>query len=278
MTVDGEVIDKPSSVLFGGEQVEAVVLFGQPADIQPESIPLQIIYEDDDLLVVDKPAGMVVHPSSGHATGTLVHAALAHAPDMQGVGGELRPGVVHRLDKGTSGLILLAKDDRTHAWLQSQFSQRRVDKEYLALVDGRPPTARGLVNAPIGRDPSNRKRMAVVPHGRASETRYDSLENFEAHTLLSVHPKTGRTHQIRIHLAFLKCPVAGDRVYGRRRSSLDLTRPFLHAHRLTLTLREGGDRRSFEAPLPPDLADVLARLQRYAQPYATLGGATHGLD
>jgi 23S rRNA pseudouridine1911/1915/1917 synthase len=265
VTVDGNVIDKPSFVLAGGERVEAVVLRSQPTDLQPESIPLQIVYEDDNLLVVDKPAGMVVHPSAGHVTGTLVHAALAHAPGLEGVGGERRPGIVHRLDKGTSGLILLAKNDPTHAWLQSQFSRRLVDKEYLALVDGRPPTAQGLVDAPIGRDPSHRKRMAVVRDGRPAETRYRTLELFPDHTLLEIHPKTGRTHQIRIHLAFLKCPVVADRVYGRRRPSLPLERPFLHAHRLTIALKEGEPSQTFVAPLPPDLELVLEEVRTRAK-------------
>jgi 23S rRNA pseudouridine1911/1915/1917 synthase len=255
-----------------------VVLSSLPTDLRPESIPLQIVFENENLLVVDKPSGMVVHPSAGHATGTLVHAALAHAPDLEGVGGEQRPGIVHRLDKGTSGLILLAKNGQTHAWLQSQFSRRLVDKEYLALVDGRPPAPKGLVEAPIGRDPAHRKRMAVIRKGRSAVTRFLTLEQFEEHTLLEVRPKTGRTHQIRIHMAFLKCPVVGDRVYGHRRPSLPLDRPFLHAHRLTLVLEEGQAAQTFEAPIPDELLGILADLRRRAPGAGHQGGSLDGMD
>jgi 23S rRNA pseudouridine1911/1915/1917 synthase len=180
---------------------------------------------------------------------------------VEGVGGERRPGVVHRLDKGTSGLILLAKNDRTHRWLQAQFAERKVKKEYLALVDGRPPTADGIIRAPIGRDPSHRKRMAVVPRGRAAETQYATRESFKAHSLLLVQPKTGRTHQIRVHLAFVGSPIVGDRIYGHWSPSLDLDRPFLHAARLTLAIRRGEAQRTFEARLPLDLEGLLAELR-----------------
>jgi 23S rRNA pseudouridine1911/1915/1917 synthase len=235
----------------------------KPSDLQPEAIPLEIVFENEDLLVVNKPAGMVVHPSAGHSTGTLVHAALAHAPEMEGVGGELRPGVVHRLDKDTSGLILLAKNDRTHRWLQDQFRQHKVQKTYLALVDGRPPTPTGRIEAPIGRDVRERRKMAVVTprKGRQAISEYTTLEAFTAHTLLEIHPITGRTHQIRLHLAFLGCPVAGDTVYGKRHSSIPIERHFLHAARLQLRLQGETEPRTFEAPLPDELARVLEMLR-----------------
>jgi 23S rRNA pseudouridine1911/1915/1917 synthase len=209
--------------------------------------------------VVNKPAGMVVHPAAGHASGTLVHAALAHAPTMEGVGGERRPGVVHRLDKDTSGLILLAKNDAAHHRLQEQFHSRSVVKTYLALVDGRPPTPRGRIEAPIGRDPAHRQRMAVLPpgKGRQAVSEYGTVEAFPEHTLLEVHPLTGRTHQIRLHLAFIGCPVVGDKIYGRRHSSLPLKRQFLHAARLEITLPGEERPRHFEAPLPDELKHIL---------------------
>jgi 23S rRNA pseudouridine1911/1915/1917 synthase len=206
---------------------------------------------------------MVVHPSAGHPCGTLVHAVLAHSPDIQGVGGELRPGIVHRLDKDTSGLILIAKNDQAHHWLQNQFRNRQVDKTYLALVDGAPPTRQGRIEAAIGRDPAHRKKMAVVPpgKGRPAASEYRTLEAFHNHTFLEVHPITGRTHQIRLHLAYLNCPIVGDTVYGRKKPTLPLMRHFLHAARLSIQLQGEKAPREFEAPLPPDLQDVLDRLR-----------------
>lgn len=253
----GQILDHHASI-----QVDIPPV--QPSEIIPEAIALDIVYEDDNLIVVNKPAGMVVHPAVGHSSGTLVHAALAHAPQMEGVGGQQRPGVVHRLDKNTSGLILLAKNDRSHRWLQDQFHQREVSKVYLALVDGRPPTPAGRVEAPIGRDSKMRQKMAVVPpeKGRQAVTEYHTLETFPNHTLLEIHPITGRTHQIRLHLLFLNCPVAGDTVYGRSRPTIPTDRQFLHACRLTLRLPGKADRVTFEAPLPQDLQHLLQLLRQ----------------
>ncbi len=235
-----------------------------PSRVEPEAIPLDVLFENDDVLVVNKPAGMVVHPAPGHPRGTLVHAALAHAPEMRGVGGEHRPGVVHRLDKDTSGVIILAKNDAAHQFLQAQFKARSTRKIYLALVAGAPPTPQGRIEAPIDRDPAHRKRMKVVPpgKGRAAVTEYRTLETFPHHTLLEARPLTGRTHQIRVHLAFLGCPVAADALYGRKpRHALPLTRHFLHAHSLTITLPGETAPRTFTAPLPDDLQTVLAALR-----------------
>ncbi len=262
VTVDNQTALKSSLVLDRPATVMVRIPPPEPSRLQPEAIPLDIIFENDDLMVVNKPAGMVVHPAAGHGQGTLVHAALAHAPEMEGIGGEQRPGVVHRLDKNTSGLILLAKNDRTHRMLQEQFKQRKVHKVYLALVDGQPPTPTGRVEAAIGRNPGERKLMAVVSDlkGRPAISDYRTLARYSGHTLLEVQPLTGRTHQIRLHLAFIGCPVAGDTIYGGRRSTIPLARHFLHAARLTVTLPGEDQPRSFEAPLPPELTQILDSL------------------
>lgn len=262
--VDGLTVTKTGYSLEPGKVVALVIPPTQPTDLVPEAIPLDIVFESSDLIVVNKPAGMVVHPAAGHSNGTLVHAALAHAPELEGIGGEQRPGVVHRLDKNTSGLILLAKNDRTHRWLQDQFRLRKVHKSYLALVDGFPPTPNGRVDAAIGRDTAHRKRLAVVSteRGREAISDYFTRERFREHTLLEVHPLTGRTHQIRIHLAFLGCPVVGDTLYGRRKTSLLPNRHFLHAARLTLTLPGERQERTFEVELPTELECLLQSLRR----------------
>jgi 23S rRNA pseudouridine1911/1915/1917 synthase len=263
VTVDGAPAGKSGRVLEHGSLVAVRIPPPEPSRLTPEPIPLEIIYEDDNVLVVNKPAGMVVHPSAGHKSGTLVHAALAHAPEMEGVGGRKRPGVVHRLDKDTSGLILMAKNDRTHRWLQDQFRKREVKKTYLALVDGRPPTPNGRIEAPIGRDAVLRKQMSVVApeRGRQATSEYHTLENLPHHTLLEVHPITGRTHQIRLHLAFIGCPVSGDTIYGRRHSTIPLNRHFLHAFRLAIRLLDESEAQTFEAPLPEELQEVLSGLR-----------------
>ncbi len=257
--VNGRAARKAGQILEGGEQVTVHLPPPGDTDLRPEPIPLDILFENADVLVVNKPAGMVVHPAAGHASGTLVNAVLAHVPDLEGVGGERRPGIVHRLDKDTSGVIVIAKNDRAHRWLQSQFKERQTHKVYLALVDGAPPTPRGRIEAPIGRDTTHRQRMRVVPPGKGREavTEYFTRETFRQYTLLEVHPVTGRTHQIRVHLAFLGCPVVGDTVYGRRRPTLDLNRHFLHAWRLTIRLPDEQAPRTFEAPLPVELERAL---------------------
>ena len=236
--VEAETVTKTGRTLESGEQIEIRIPPPIPSGLVAENIPLDIIFENADLVVVNKPAGMVVHPSPGHAQGTLVHAALGYIPELEGIGGEERPGIVHRLDKDTSGLIVIAKNERAHRWLQEQFKSRKVEKIYLALVDGRPPTPAGRVEAPIGRNTTHRKLMAVVPldKGREAVTEYRTLENFIAHTLLEVHPLTGRTHQIRVHMAFLNCPVVADTVYGKRKPTVELKRHFLHAFRLKIIL------------------------------------------
>lgn len=261
--IDGVPAKKAGQKLEPGSQVEVRIPPPVPTNLVGEDIPLDIVFENDDLLVVNKPAGMVVHPAAGHDTGTLVHAVLGYDPEMEGIGGEERPGVVHRLDKDTSGLILLAKNDRAHHWLQDQFRLRTVEKTYLALVDGAPPTPSGRVEASIGRDPSHRKKMAIMPSGKGREavSEYVTLETFKDHTLLEFHPHTGRTHQIRLHCMFLGCPIVGDKIYGHRKQSIELDRHFLHAAKLKIILPGEEDMQTFEAPLPEKLQKILDSLR-----------------
>lgn len=262
--VNGLPAKKTGQSLERGSKVTVRIPPTAPTNIIAEKIPLNIIFENDDLIVVNKPAGMVVHPAAGHASGTLVNAVLGYDPDIEGIGGEERPGVVHRLDKETSGLILLAKNEQAHRWLQDQFRLRKVNKTYLALVDGKPPTPAGRVEAHIGRDLRNRKRMAIVSerYGREAISEYTTIEEFDKHTLLEFHPHTGRTHQIRLHCLFLNCPIAGDEIYGKKKSTIKIGRHFLHAHRLSIVLPNETEQKTFEAPLPPELEKVLNELRK----------------
>ena len=261
--VNGHAAKKAGQALENGFNVTVRIPPPAPTDLVAEDIPLDIVFENDDLVVVNKPAGMVVHPAVGHSSGTLVNAMLGYDPDIEGIGGEERPGVVHRLDKETSGLILLAKNERAHRWLQDQFRLRQVEKTYLALVDGKPPTPSGRVEAYIGRDPSHRKRMAIVSESRGREaiSEYKTVESFANHTLLEFHPLTGRTHQIRLHCAFLGCPIVGDEVYGRKKPTVEINRHFLHAFRLKIVLPGEKEQRTFDAPLPQELQRVLMTLR-----------------
>jgi 23S rRNA pseudouridine1911/1915/1917 synthase len=260
--VAGEVVTKSGFKLDTGQSVQVTVPPVVSTDLIPEDIPLDIIFENDDMLVVNKPAGMVVHPAAGHETGTLVHAVLSHAPELEGISGEHRPGVVHRLDKDTSGLIVLAKNDHSLQWLQKQFKDRLVKKIYLTLVDGHPPTPSGRVEAPIGRDSTQRKQMAVVSasRGRNAISEYFTEQQFENHTLLKVHILTGRTHQIRVHMGFIGCPVVGDSLYGHRHKTLPVKRQFLHATHLEICLPGEDKVTVFDAPLPKDLQRVVDTL------------------
>jgi len=261
--VNGLAAKKAGQALDAGSNVTIRIPPPVPTNLVAEDIPLDIVFENDDLIVINKAAGMVVHPAAGHANGTLVNAVLGYDPGLEGIGGEERPGIVHRLDKETSGLILIAKNERAHRWLQDQFRLRKVEKTYLALVEGKPPTPSGRVEAYIGRDPKHRKRMAIVSEkkGREAISEYQTVESFKSHTLLEFHPLTGRTHQIRLHCAFLKCPIVGDEVYGRKSHSVDLDRHFLHAHRLKIILPGEKTPKMFEAPLPDDLERVLNQLR-----------------
>jgi len=261
--VNGEQVTKTGWNLEAGERAEIRIPALIPSALVAEHIHLDIIFENDDLMVVNKPAGMVVHPSPGHDSGPLVHAVLGHVPGLEGIGGEERPGIVHRLDKETSGLIVIAKNEQAHRWLQDQFRSRTVEKIYLAMVDGKPPTPSGRVEAPIGRNTTHRKLMSVVPleKGRAAVSEYKTLESFPEHTLLEVHPLTGRTHQIRVHMAFLGCPITGDTVYGKKKPTVSLDRHFLHAYRLKIVLPGEEKPRAFEAGLPVELERVLEEVR-----------------
>lgn len=235
-------------------------------ELKPEAIPLDIRYEDQDILLVNKPAGMVVHPAVGHETGTLVHAVLAHCPDLPGIGGEIRPGIVHRLDKDTSGLMLVAKNDKALRFLQKQFKERTIEKTYLALVEGdiQPPSA--FIDAPIGRDPRQRKKMAVIRSqsftSRPAQTSYELVTSYGDFSLVRCHPYTGRTHQIRVHMAFLGFPLVGDSVYGHRKQKMKLGRHFLHAAALTFLRPSDKQPLSFEAELPSELQFILNQLEQ----------------
>lgn len=262
VTVEG-VVPKASYRVRPGDVILVRVPPPAPTDLIPEPMPLEVLYEDDDLVAINKPAGLAVHPSPGHPSGTLVNALLAHCADLSGIGGALRPGIVHRLDKDTSGLILVAKHDAAHRHLQSQFKGRSVSKIYLALVEGQLTPARGRIEAPLGRDPRQRKRMRVISvseGGREAMTEYRVLEVLKGTTLVEVHPITGRTHQIRVHLSAVGHPVVGDRLYGFRRGWPGLERQFLHAWKLTFRLPSTGKPITLVAPLPADLRQVLQAL------------------
>lgn len=265
VTVDQVPPEKSGQMVYPGQQIVLEFPPPAPSELVPENIDLKVIFENVDVIVIDKPAGMVVHPSFGHGSGTLVHAVLGREGELPEINGELRPGIVHRLDRDTSGLILIAKNDRSLHFLQDQFKKRAVEKHYLALVDGQPPTPSGRVEAAIGRDPHDRKRMAIVEpeKGREAVTEYRVLESFRNHAYLDVHPLTGRTHQIRVHMKFLRCPVTGDPVYGAKKPTVKIARQFLHAASLKIRLPGEEIPRVFTAPLADDLEEVLQFLRKH---------------
>ncbi|ETW93066.1 MAG: hypothetical protein ETSY1_40865 [Candidatus Entotheonella factor] len=257
-----------------GERIHLEVLPPKPTHLSPEDIPLDIVYEDDALVVVNKSPGIVVHPAPGHDHGTLVNALLYHCQSLSGVGGEERPGIVHRLDKDTSGLLLVAKHDRSHRHLSGQLRDRTLSRRYLALVQGRLLADRGTIDAPIGRHPQHRQKMAVVEaNGRDARTHYQVLESWGTLSLLQLSLETGRTHQIRVHLAHISRPVIGDLVYGTKAVSLPrypaverwvraFPRQALHAQELQFEHPETGETMTFAAPLPDDLAELIARIRQ----------------
>ena len=244
-----------------GDVVEFAIPEPHPTRATAETLPLRLVYQDADLVVVDKPAGMVVHPAPGHHSGTLVNALLGLGGSWSAAGGEERPGIVHRLDKGTSGLIVAARNDQAHRVLAAQLGDRTLSRTYLAIVSGVIKTAAGELEGPIGRHPKERKRMAVVKGGRFARTRYEVVERKRAYTLVRCDLDTGRTHQIRVHLAAFGHPVAGDPDYGGRRLAGDPDRPMLHAWRLRLEHPRTGEEMSFEAPPPADFNDFWSSLE-----------------
>ncbi len=258
VTVDG-LPARPATRLRAGQHVSVTVADPAPSELVPQPIPLTIVYEDRDVLVIDKPAGLTVHPAAGHPDQTLANAVLARVPEIRGIGSALRPGIVHRLDKDTSGLIVVAKSAEAHARLAAQFAARRVAKLYLALVHGRISPAEAVIEAPIGRHPKDRKRMAVLTTGREATTKYKVLQQFQSYTLLEVRPTTGRTHQVRVHLASVGHPLAGDATYGKPHALLD--RHFLHAHRLSFRLPSGDQYVELVSELPPELLAFLDALE-----------------
>ena len=245
-----------SEPLSPGDVVRVAMPEPAPAGPVPEPIPLRVVYEDRELMVIDKPADMVVHPSPGHSGGTLVNALLGMGGPWSTVGGAERPGIVHRLDRGTSGLIAVARDESTHRSLAAQLQDRTMKRTYLAIARGEVPGPAGEVEGPIGRHPKDRQRMAVVERGRPARTRYEVLERLKGHTLLKVELDTGRTHQIRVHLAALGHPLAGDTVYGQPRPG-GPDRPMLHAFRLCFRHPRTGERLTLETPPPPDFEAFL---------------------
>lgn len=263
VVVDGQV-RRSSFKMTEGEMVTVSVPATIEIEIEPENIPLDIVYEDKDVAVVNKAAGMVVHPAPGHPRGTLVNAMLGHAPDISIIG-STRPGIVHRLDKETSGLIIVAKTDRAQTMLVAQWQERTVEKRYITLAVGQFEEEEATVEAAIGRDPANRQRMAVIRSGRHAVSHFKVARRYERATLIDASIETGRTHQIRVHLAFVGHSVVGDSVYGGDRAKnlgmeLGLKRQFLHASELGLTLPDG-TYHLFEAPLPPDLVHALDVLE-----------------
>ena len=254
ITVNGNTT-KSGHRLNIGDRLKVVIPPTPPSKLVPEAMPLNIIYEDDDLLAIDKPAGLAVHPAPGHPSHTLVNAILAHFPHLADISDSLRPGVVHRLDKDTSGVMLVAKNSLAQVDLSEQFKSHSVAKAYLVLVKGHLTPESGIIEAAIGRDPRNRKRMAVVTGGREARTEYRVVKYIGDYTLLEVSPETGRTHQIRVHLAAIGFPVVGDKVYGVK--SPFLSRQFMHACRLGFRLPSSDEYVEFKSELPPDLAQAL---------------------
>lgn len=252
--VNGQIL-KSSYKLISGDSVDINIPPPLPSSLSPENIPLKILYEDNDLMVVDKPAGLTVHPAPGHYTHTLVNAVLAYVPELETEETD-RPGIVHRLDKDTSGLIIVAKNGVAHMKLADQFKNRTVVKTYQALVYGHLSPEEGIIDANIGRDPRDRKRMAVTRQGREARTEYKVIKYLNNYTLLEVKPKTGRTHQIRVHLSAIGFPIVGDAIYGAK--SEFLSRQFLHAHKLVFKLPSTGEQKEFESELPADLLSALA--------------------
>ncbi|MDR3242162.1 MAG: RluA family pseudouridine synthase [Lactobacillaceae bacterium] len=261
VTVNGAV-KKAKYAAKTGDEISVDVPEPVVLDLKPQDIPLDIVYEDDDLLVVNKPQGMVVHPSLGHEDGTLVNALMFHTPLSQ-INGVFRPGIIHRIDKDTSGLLMVAKNDKAHEALSADLKAKKNLREYIALVHGEFKENSGTIKAPIGRSSADRKKQAIVPGGREAVTHFKVLKRYVGYTLLSVTLETGRTHQIRVHMAYIGRPVAGDPLYGPKKT-LPGQGQYLHAHTLGLTQPTTGKEMVFEAPLPANFTEMLDQLEPYS--------------
>lgn len=261
--LDGVIVEKAGTLAKRGSVLDVSVIELNNKNLFPEIMDLEILFDNEDVIVINKHAGMVVHPGAGNFDGTLINGLIALYPSIREVGDPERPGIVHRLDKDTSGVIVFAKTDRAYRWLIKQFKTQYVNKTYLALVDGHPPTPTGRIEAPIERDPKTRTRMKVglSGQGRAAVSEYFEVERFDKHSLLEVHPITGRTHQIRVHLSYIGVPVVGDTLYGRRSPSIKIDRFFLHAKSISLRLPSERIARDFEAALPEDMQIILDNLR-----------------
>ncbi|MBN6204987.1 RluA family pseudouridine synthase [Ralstonia pickettii] len=244
-----------------GDEIEWQIPEVKPLEIKPENIPLDIIYEDSDLLVVNKPRGMVVHPSVGHGSGTLVNALLYHCNDLSGIHGVERPGIVHRIDKDTSGLLVVAKNDRAHIGLSEQLARREVERRYIALVHGEISHESGMVDAPIGRDPKNRQRMAVVDNGKSAITHFRVLKRFPDYSYIECKLETGRTHQIRVHMRYIDFPLVGDPLYGPRKT-LELGGQALHAKSVGFMHPLKNEWLHFESEIPAYFAEALKTIEK----------------
>lgn len=259
ITINGKTV-KPNYVLRDGDQISIQPPETQQLDVVAQDIPLDIIYEDKDLCVINKPQGMVVHPAPGHADGTLVNALLYHLGDLSSVGGVQRPGIVHRIDKLTSGLLVVAKNDAVHQSLSDQFRDHSAGREYLTIACGNFREDQGTINAPIGRHPIDRKRMAIVQNGREAITHWQVVERFGSYTLLKIALETGRTHQIRVHMSSIQHPIAGDTVYGSSKPQLGLIGQALHGYRLHFQHPTKNESMQFTAPLPAYFTSALHKL------------------
>ena len=272
VSIDGSKAEKSSMRVAAGQRVEIEIPPPAPSGVASQDLPLTILFEDDDLVIIDKPAGVVVHPAAGHSDRTLVNALLFHVRNLSGIGGEVRPGIVHRLDKDTSGVMVIAKNDAAHRKLAAEWGTDRVRKEYLAIVYGTPKQQRATIEAPIGRDPRNRKRMSVMPGGRSAVTEYAIEQPLRHASLLRLRLRSGRTHQIRVHLKRLGHPIIGDPLYSGpqwrgipdkriQKAIAAFPRQALHAARLTIPHPRTGEQMTFESPLPGDMRELVAALR-----------------
>lgn len=258
--IGGTIAAKAGAAVKPGDALRITIPEAAPAAVEKQDIPVPILYQDADIAVIDKPCGMVVHPAGGNESGTLVNALLFALDGLSGIGGVQRPGIVHRLDKDTSGIMLVAKNDRAHLNLSRQLKDRSIEKHYLAVVEGEMKETEGRIDKPVGRSKRDRKKMAVTQDGRPAQTEWTVLERLKRATLLDVHILTGRTHQIRVHMQSIHHPVAGDPVYGHK-DGVKAPRMLLHAHTLAFTHPRTGERMAFKAPPPREFAETLSKLR-----------------